>query len=261
MNVDLKKHVLELLDKDTRLDGRKALEYRKPVEVKIGISKNAEGSCQVTIGETVVMTGVKLAVESPYPDTPDEGCLMVTVELLPMSNPEFESGPPGIQAIELARLVDRCIRESKIIDMKKLALITGEKVWSVMIDVCPINDAGNLFDAAILSAVVALKNTVFPTLEKGEVVNYKEKTSKKLPLDLKKDPLSVTVWKIGKYFIVDSTIEEKKVMDARLTVATLADGKLCALQKGGDTPLTVDEIMKMIDIGIDKCKELRKYIK
>jgi len=261
MNADLKKHVLELLGKDTRLDGRKALDFRKPVEVKVGISKNAEGSCQVTMGETVVMAGIKLAVEKPYPDSPDAGCLMVNAELLPMSNPEFESGPPGIQAIELARLVDRGIRESKIIDMKKLAIIPGEKVWSVMIDVLPINDAGNLFDTAALAALVALKSAVFPKLEEGEVVNYKEKTTKKLPLDLKKDTLSVTVWKIGKHFIVDPITDEEKVMEARITVATLADGNLCALQKGGDTPLTTDEVMKMIDIGIEKTKELRKYLK
>ncbi|MBW2993060.1 exosome complex protein Rrp42 [Candidatus Woesearchaeota archaeon] len=257
----MKKHILGLLDKDVRLDGRKPLDFRKPIDIKVNPSENAEGSCEVRIGGTVVMAGVKLAVEKPYPDSPDAGCLMVNVELLPMSNPEFESGPPGIDAIELSRLVDRAVRESKLIDMKKLAIIEGEKVWSVMIDICPINDEGNLFDAAALSALVALKNAVFPKLEEGEVVNYKEKTAKKLPLDVKKDPVSVTIWKIGKHFIVDPLIDEQKVAEARLTVATLADGNLCAMQKGGDEPLTAEEVMKMIDIASDKSKELRKLIR
>lgn len=261
MNGDLKKHVLELLDKGIRLDGRGALDYRKPIDVKIGISANAEGSCQVTMGETVVMAGVKLAVETPYPDTPDQGCLAVNVELLPMSNPEFESGPPRIDAIELARLVDRGIRESAVIDMKALIIREREKAWSVMIDVIPINDAGNLFDVAALASLAALKNAVFPKLGEGEIADYKEKTTKKLPLDAKKDPLSVTVCKIGNHFIVDPIIEEEKVIEARLTVATLSDNRLCALQKGGDAEMTADEIMKMIDIAVDKCKELRKHLK
>jgi len=72
---ELKKYILELLKKDLRLDKRKSLEYRKPIKVEYGISKSAEGSAKVTIGETVVMTGVKLALGAPYPDTPEEGCL------------------------------------------------------------------------------------------------------------------------------------------------------------------------------------------
>lgn len=120
INKEIKKHVAELLKKDAREDGRKALEYRQPITVKTKIADTAEGSAEVQIGETIVQAGVKLSIGTPYPDTPDEGCLMVGAELLPMSNPEFESGPPGIQAIELGRVVDRGIRESKAIDNKKI---------------------------------------------------------------------------------------------------------------------------------------------
>ena len=112
-----------------------------------------------------MITGVKMAIETPYPDTPDSGNLMVGAELSPMASPEFESGPPSIQAIELARVVDRGIRESKAIDFDKLCIEKGEKVWSVMIDLTPINDAGNLFDVAALSALAAIKNAKFPKLE------------------------------------------------------------------------------------------------
>jgi len=90
-----------------------------------------------------VFAGVKLEIGTPYPDTPDEGGLMINTELIPLSNPEFESGPPGIQAIELSRVVDRGIRESKAIDMKKLCIEPKEKVWTVIVDIIPINDEGN----------------------------------------------------------------------------------------------------------------------
>ncbi len=258
MNEDLKKHVLMLLESDKRLDGRKPLEYREPIEVEYGFAKTAEGSAKVTLGETEVTVGIKMEVGEPYPDMPDEGTIIVGAELLPLSNPDFELGPPGIQAIELARVVDRGIRESETIDFKKLCIKEGEKVWLILIDICPLNDAGNLFDASALAAYAALQNTVFPKFD-GEKVSYKEKTNKKL--QLKNVPLSVTVCKIGNKFIVDPTSEEEKVLDARLTIATTEEGTLCALQKGGECPLTQEEIMQMIDIGIEKGKELRGALK
>ena len=115
MNDEQKKHIALLLDSQKRLDGRKPLDYRKPVKVEYGFTKTAEGSAKVTIGETEVLCGVKVEIGKPYPDRPDEGTIICGAELIPMSSPEFESGPPGIQAIELARVVDRGIRESGMI--------------------------------------------------------------------------------------------------------------------------------------------------
>ena len=257
MHRELRNHIIGLLNANTRLDGRKLTEYRKPIELEYGVVKTAEGSARVKIGETDVMVGVKLEVGEPYPDTPNEGTIIVGAELLPLSNPEFELGPPGIQAIELARVVDRGIRESKALDFKKLCIEKGEKIWMVIIDICPINDAGNLFDASSLAALAALKNAKFPAFD-GEKVDYKAKTDKSL--ELEKTPIAVTVIKIGDKFIVDPSTEEEKAVDARLTVSSMEDGTLCAMQKGGDFPLTVEDINKMLDIGIEKAKELRGYL-
>ncbi|MBS3100925.1 exosome complex protein Rrp42 [Candidatus Woesearchaeota archaeon] len=257
MHKELRSHIISFLHAGIRLDGRKLTEYRKPIEVEQGVVKTAEGSARVKIGETDVMVGVKLEVGEPYPDTPDEGTIIVGAELLPLSNPEFELGPPGIQAIELARVVDRGIRESKALDFRKLCIEPGKKIWMVIIDICPINDAGNLFDASSLAALAALQDAKYPAFD-GEKVDYKEKTDKRL--ELEKTPIAVTVIKIGDKFIVDPDVEEEKVIDARLTVSSMEDGTLCAMQKGGDFPLTIEDIDKMLDIGIEKAKELRKHL-
>jgi len=254
---ELRDHIISLLNAGMRLDGRKFTEYRKPIEIEKGVIKTAEGSARVKIGETDIIVGVKLEVGEPYPDTPDEGTIIVGAELLPLSNPDFELGPPGIQAIELARVVDRGIRESKALDFKKLCIEPGKKIWMVIIDICPINDAGNLFDASSLAALAALSSTRYPAFD-GEKVDYKTKTDKKL--ELEKTPIAVTVIKIGDKFIVDPDTEEEKVIDSRLTVSSIEDGTLCALQKGGDYPLTTEDIDKMLDIGIEKGKELRKRL-
>ncbi len=251
-----KEHIINSLSKGIRFDGRKPEEFRE-VKVEYGISKSAEGSARVKIGETEVLVGVKLGVEEPYPDSPDKGKLMVNAELLPMSSPEFESGPPGIQAIEIARLVDRGVRESEAIDVKKLCIKEGEKVWAVMIDICTINDSGNLIDASALAALAALKDSRFPKYE-DDKIDYMEHTKEKIPL--KKEPIAVTVFKIGGNFIVDPITEEEENADARLTATIEKGGTICSLQKGGDSPLTVDEIDKMIGIAQEKVNELRSKL-
>ncbi|RMF55391.1 exosome complex protein Rrp42 [Candidatus Woesearchaeota archaeon] len=255
MNKELRESILKSLKEGIRFDGRKLDEFRK-IEVETGSINTAEGSAHVKIGNTEVLAGIKLQIEEPYPDTPDEGMMMVGMELLPLANPEFESGPPTEEAIEISRVIDRGIRESKCIDMKKLNVKKGEKSWAVMVDIAPINDAGNLLDAGSLAAILALKNTTMPEFD-GEKIDYKKKTSKKLPLG--KLPVSVTIAKIGDYFIVDPSSEEEEALDAKLTVASLDDGTLCAMQKAGYKPLSEDDIMKMIDMSLKAAKKLRVY--
>lgn len=256
---DLQKdYISSLLKQGIRVDGRKLTEYRKPIKIEYGISsKSAEGSARVIVGGTEVMAGVKLGIDKPYPDMPDEGTIIVNVELLPLSNPEFESGPPGIDSIEIARIVDRGIRESKAIDFKKLCVRSGELVWIVFIDIYPINDDGDLIDVAGLAALAALKDARFPELV-GDIVDYKKYTKKKL--EVTKLPIPCTVIKIENNFIVDPTIEEEKAIESRLTVTTTEDGKICAMQKGGDNSLSAEDIDKMIDLSLQKSKELRKFL-
>lgn len=256
----IKQHVEELLKKGKRLDGRGLEDFRN-VTVEYGVSKkSAEGSAKVTIGETEVIVGIKMEIGQPYPDQPEKGTLMAGVELLPLSSPRFESGPPSIKSIELARtVIDRGIRESDALDLKKLCIKKGEKMWMVVIDAYSINDNGNLADALGLAALAALKDAKFPEYnEKTDKIDYEKKTKK---LVLKELPVPVTVLKIGDKLIVDPVSDEEESIDARLTVTTTEDGRVCAIQKGGDVALSSDDIEKMIDISIKKGKELRKLIK
>lgn len=255
MKNEKKMHMLRFLEKNMRFDGRKTDEFRD-IKVELSISKNAEGSATVKFGETLIMAGVKLTVEKPYPDTPEEGNLMVGAELSPIASPEFESGPPGAEAVEIARVIDRGIRESKAIDTKKLCIEKGEKVWMTSIDLVTVNADGNLIDVGALAAIAAIKQTKMPKYD-GEKIDYKTRTHHSLPI--KKLPIAVTIYKIGPHLIVDPTAEEEEVAETRLTV-TSSEGKICALQKGNDYPLSIEEVEKMITLGMEKAKELEKYI-
>jgi exosome complex component RRP42 len=247
----------QLAEQQKRLDNRAPADYRQPITIETDISWTAEGSAKVQIGDTIVMAGVKLSIEKTYDDTPNEGGIMVNAELLPLSSPMYMPGPPGMTAIELARVLDRGIREAHAIDLKKLCITPGEKAWFVIIDIMSINDAGNLFDACGLAILAALKSAKFPTV-KENVIDYKNKTDTPIPLNC--TPVSITIWKIGGAYFVDPTAQEQVAADARLTVASTSDGVISAMQKGGDAPLTAEDIKAMTDLAVGKAAFLHKEL-
>ena len=254
----IKPYLAALLQKGMREDGRGLLDYRD-VDVEINPIARACGSARVKLGETEVLVGVKMDVDVPFPDSPDEGILIVNAELAPLSNPEFEPGPPSPAAIELARVVDRGVRESGAVDFSKLCIKPKEKVWVLFIDVYPINDNGNLFDAAALGAIAALKNAVIPKYdEKEERVLYEEFTKEKLPM--KQLPILTTFAKLSGAIFVDVTKREENVADARLSIATLENETISAMQKGGTGTFTEDEILQIYDYAVETGKKLRKLL-
>lgn len=253
-----KKRIEELLKKETRFDKRKPLEYREMI-IETGISKNAEGSARVKLGDTEVLAGIKLDVMEPFTDTPENGALIVTAELLPMSSPKFESGPPSIQAIELARIIDRGIRESEFIDLKKLCIKKGELVWAVFLDIYPMNDDGNLIDAAALAAVAAIKTAVFPEI-KEDKVQYGELTNKKLPLN--EMPVTVTSYLVDDTFILDPVMAEEEAARCRVSIAITFDKDefIHAMQKSGEDALTEKQIEEVLTIALREGKKLHVKI-
>ncbi|MEK6964161.1 MAG: exosome complex protein Rrp42 [Nanoarchaeota archaeon] len=256
-NTQLKEHISNALKKGYRLDGRKMDEFR-PITLKVDCIRTAEGSARVQCGETELIVGVKLALEKPFPDTPDEGILMVGAELLPLSNPAFESGPPSIESIETARVIDRGIRESHAIDTRALCIEKGQKVWTINVDVCPLNHDGNLIDLGGFAAIAALKSAKFPIVKDG-VVDYKEHESKALPLV--ECPIPITVIKIGENLLIDPTEDEESVLDARLTITFLENGDVCSMQKGGDEPITTEDFDKILELAGKASQELRKKLR
>ncbi len=250
-------YINNIVKKGRRIDGRKLEESRKII-IEKDVIKNAEGSARVKIGDTEVIAGVKMDVGEPFPDTPDEGVLIVNAEFSPLASPEFELGPPGEDAIELARIVDRGIRESKCIDMEKLCIKKGEKVWMVFIDVQPINHDGNLIDASGIAAIAALLNTKMPEYdEKEERANY-EKRKGKLPV--KEKPVPVTIAQINDKLVIDPGREEEDFMASRITVTTKDDDNICAMQKGGKGGFSIEMLEEAIDLAVKEGKARRKML-
>lgn len=251
-------YVRKLIEENSRIDERKFDEFR-PISIETGVIKNAEGSASVKIGNSHVLVGVKMSVGTPFADVPDEGVLVVNTELSPVASPDFEPGPPREDSIEISRVTDRGIRESKCIELDKLCIESGEKVWVVNVDIYSLDYDGNLIDAASLGAIAALMTTEIPKYDaENDKIIYEEKTGK-LPLcDM---PIAITVAKINGSLLIDTNLEEEENLDARITITTNKDGNICSIQKGGDGYLTSEEVLKAADLSILKGKELRKLIK
>ncbi len=255
--------IKKYLSEGKRFDGRKPEDFREII-IETGVSKNAEGSARVKIGKTEVIVGVKMDIGEPYSDSPDKGNMMVTAELLPLSSPRFENGPPKFPAIELARVIDRGIRESKFIELEKLCIKKGEKVWTVFIDIYSINDDGNLLDAAGIGAISALKNAKMTKYdEKKEKVLYGELSKNNISLS-KEIPISITAYKVGDKLIVDPTREEEDISETRVTIGS-SNGIISSMQKGGSESLSVEEISDVLDlvkkVERDVFKKIERYLK
>ncbi len=251
------KQIGQLIDAGKRLDGRNLTDYRE-FTIEEGLIERAEGSARIRLGKTEVLVGIKIETGEPFPDTPNDSVLTVNAELVPLASPNFEAGPPDENSIELARIVDRGIRESKAVQSEKLVIEPGKKVFVVFVDIYVLNHDGNLIDAAALAAVSALTNTKMPNYEvvDGEV---KTKTGYS-PLPLNSHPITVTMAKINGKLVVDPEIEEEQVMDARISMAVNDDGNICAIQKGCPGFFTPQELLEASKLANEKAAEMRKKL-
>jgi len=253
-----RERMLSLLREGKREDGR-GFDDVRPIQVKQNLISKAEGSAEVWLGESRVIAGVKIQVGRPFHDTPDEGVVITSAELLPMASPTFELGPPGEEAIELARVVDRGIRHSDAIDRSSLCIKAGEHVYMILVDLYVLADYGNLIDTASLAAVAALMDTKLPKVEIDET-GEATITEDTIPLQMGPPPLTITFAKIGEHLIVDPSLKEGEVMDARLSIAFDGDDTISSMQKYGTSPFTHQEVTDMVERGSKIVKKMRKQL-
>ena len=143
-------HILDLARQRKRIDGRGPRRLPKAIRIEPGFVTSADGTA---LGPHRRHHGPlrrqarARASRTRTPRTP--GRLTTNAELIPLSSPMFEPGPPHPRAIEVSRVVDRAIRAAETIDLTKLCVTPGEKCWTCFVDVHVLDHAGNLIDAAL----------------------------------------------------------------------------------------------------------------
>ncbi len=253
-----KNYIKSNLRKEERIDGRGLWDYRE-FKIRSDIICSAEGSADVLLGDTRIMTGLKYDVGQPFPDLPNEGVCTVMAELLPLASPLFERGPPDEQSIELARVVDRGIRHADCIQTKKLCIKEKEAVYILFVDMYVVNHDGNLIDAGAISALTTLLSAHIPEGIIGD--NGLEWTGKYLTgKDLVNElPLALTYGKIDDIIFLDPKLPEELVCEGRISIS-VTENKITSIQKSGVATFSIDEIKMLGKKSIEIGQKLRKQL-
>ncbi len=252
-----RKYIADNLKKEERLDGRGLWDYRK-YNINANTIESAEGSADVTLGDTRIITGLKYEVGTPFPDLPDEGVCTVMAELLPLASPLFERGPPNEQSIELARVVDRGIRHADCVQTKKLCIKEKEAVYILFVDMYVINHGGNLIDCGGVSALTTLITSHLPEGKLNDDNNL-EWTGKYLNgKDIVNElPFVLTYGKIDDIIFLDPNLSEELVSDGRISIS-VTEEKITSIQKSGAATFSVDEVKMLANKSMEIGKQLRK---
>ena len=253
-----RKYIINNLKKEERIDGRGLWEYRE-FKIDADIVASAEGSADVMLGETRIITGLKYDVGEPFPDLPDEGVCTIMAELLPLASPLFERGPPDEQSIELARVVDRGIRHADCVQTKRLCIKAEEAVYILFVDMYVINYDGNLIDCGGVSALTTLISAHIPEgkyTENGIEWTGNYLTGENIVNEL---PLILTYGKIEDIIFIDPSLPEELVSDGKLSISVTED-KITSIQKSGVATFSLDEIRMLGQKSIEIGKELRNKL-
>ena len=247
----LRDNLAALAADDQRLDGRSRFAGRE-LEIEVDCLTNAEGSCRVRMGDTIVFAGVKFQIMTPYPDRPTQGGLMTSAEIRPVCGPNWEPGPPSEASIEMGRVVDRGIRESGCIDTSGLCILPGEKAWQVILDLFAISDDGNMFDAFALAAIAALRTATVPAERFDVGEDYK--------LPVAGTPIMCSYHKVGGRFVFDATKREELGGDERIHITLGDEGHVHSLQKGLRGVFNASEFNEIMDAAQSHCTDLREIV-
>ena len=151
-----------------RPSGR-ALDEMRPVTIEPNVSKHAEGSCMIRVGDTHVLCTATVEDRVP-PFIKGSGLGWATAEygMLPRSTTsrmrrEASAGKQGGRTVEIQRLIGRSLRAG----IDRVAL--GERQINIDCDV--IQADGGTRCAAITGGWVALKLAVNRLIKIGDVVS------------------------------------------------------------------------------------------
>lgn len=186
--------------RDTTANVGTSFEQKGPLRLLLnyfltGSITTADGSALVRLGETVVVCGVKAEIAEPELDQPEHGFLgsyiiyslswnslglmkysVPNLDLPALCSPHFKPGPPGDEAQVLSERLNEALvtfvlwlpfktktysaASAGTVLTESLCINPGRAVWVLYVDATCINYNGNVFDAALIAMVAALRNGV-----------------------------------------------------------------------------------------------------
>ncbi|CAH1371689.1 unnamed protein product [Tenebrio molitor] len=256
-----KKFLIKCLSEWTRLDGRSFDEFRS-LEIQFG---KQWGSCYVSLGRTGVLAQTSCEVQQPKSSRPSEGILNVNIELNPMAAPHFEPGRQSELSVQLNRLLEKCIKDSKSIDLESLCIKTSEKVWALRVDLNVINHEGNILDCASIAMLASLAHFRRPdvTCNGEEFIIHSYQQRDPIPTVIHHYPVCITyaIFSGGEYILADPSLIEEGSADALLMIGLNGFKELCGLHLGGSTELMPSIILNIVSKASSRASQVIEEIK
>jgi len=246
------------LSQGVRPDGRTLSKIRKTT-VSVGSISTANGSAFVKIGHTSVVAGVKAEVAFP-PKTERQSQIIINVELTPLCSSQFKFGKPSEQAMAIAENLNALAKG--LISPEDLKFDPeGKSAWYLYLDIYCLDYDGNVFDAALIALIAALKNVQLPEgeyTEKTEVLAHTERPLRQLQLTQHLVPLTFAVF--DDFILADPTNEEEQLATSTLTIVHNEEEKLISVSKPGGVVLPEGWISDCMERAQERTKEVVRLV-
>ncbi|KAJ1521131.1 hypothetical protein ONE63_002830 [Megalurothrips usitatus] len=249
------------LSERKRLDGRH-IDERRRIQINFG---KEYGCCHVSLGETRVLAQVSSEIQQPKSTRPNEGHVYINVEFSPMSAQHVEPGKPSEACVIVNRVLEKCIRESKCIDLESLCIVAEDKVWALRVDVTVLNIEGNVIECSSIAALAALAHFRRPdvTSTGDGIVIHDSSDKEPLPTALHHFPVCLTyaIFNKGRHIVADPTLIEEETAEASLSVGMNAYRELCGIHLGGKAISDPDSVLKVVQKAGAAAAEIVQFIK
>jgi ribonuclease PH len=230
-----------------RPDGR-AFDALRPIEITVGVSKFAEGSCEIRFGDTEVLC--LATVDDTVPRHligKDQGWVTAEYAMLPRSSPERierERRGPGGRSQEIQRLIGRSLRA--VVDMDGL----GER--SILVDCDVLNADAGTRTASITGGYVALVLALDSLREK--------RLLDRLPLT--GSVAAVSVGLCGGKALLDLCYEEDHRAEVDFNVVMTGNGRFVEVQGTAEgkafTQAQLDRLLALARAGIERLTAMQR---
>jgi len=226
-----------------RADGRKHDEMR-PVVIRRGYTKYAEGSVLIEMGDTHVLCNASVEEGAPaFLEGSGKGWVTAEYAMLPRSTHTRSSRGGSGRSSEIQRLIGRALRT--VVDLKAV----GQR--TVRIDCDVLQADGGTRTAAITGALVALHDAFSLLLEKDEISS----------MPIREFVAATSVGMIDGLPMLDLCYEEDSTADVDLNAIMTEKGRIIEVQGTAEkVPFDRKDLDDMLDLahgGIERLIELQ----
>eukprot|EP00300_Choanocystis_sp_HF-7_P037571 c53772_g1_i1.p1 GENE.c53772_g1_i1~~c53772_g1_i1.p1 ORF type:complete len:337 (+),score=63.74 c53772_g1_i1:105-1013(+) len=259
------------LERSVRSDGRMLLAFR-PTSVQPSVVSSCCGSAIAKLGSTTVIVGVAAEIGMPAgelprpensaadddealrdmlnrrvgvqaPPPPQTGYVVVNADLPPLCSPAYAPGKPSVATQLLTRRLERLLTTHSIVDTAALVVSPGAAAWALYIDVIALDDDGNVFDAAVLAMMAALRAARLPVITMSAAGDATASVERTLALPLRPVSLHPSSFaRLAGRMIADPSAAELRLCTGAVSVVLGHDGEVLDLEIGGEDALNEAEL-------------------